>query len=131
MSVSPGQDDVITLVTNNPRPEPMDESMVVRTDDTEIPRTVVFHLGDPFDVMNLDDGACRTLIIPLGCGVLSSVTTINLAPSSHQANDHVSQAGRARQPLVRFPSARLTLDRVNLLQNAIEIPARQLSVNRT
>lgn len=54
----------------------MDESMMVRTDDAEIPRTVILHLGNLLDVMNLKDGKCRSLIIPFGRGVLSSVTAL-------------------------------------------------------
>ena len=101
----PGQDDVIAFVANDPRAEPMNQSMMVRTQNTNIFGAVVLDLGDILNVMNLKDGACRGLIIPFIYGALGSLTMLNLASCPHQTDDQLSQTGRAHQPLVCFSSA--------------------------
>ena len=61
----------------------MDQSMMVRTHHAEILGTVIFHLCDLLNVMNLEDGKCCGLISPFVSSALGSVTTLNLALPSH------------------------------------------------
>ncbi len=129
--MSPSQDDVIVLMIYSPRAETMDETVMIRADYAQILRTVILHLGDGLNVMNLNDGKCSSCITPLICDGSSGLAVFYLALRSHQSNDQLSEAARTKQPLICFSSPNSISKCVNSLENTMQVPSSQIPESRT
>ena len=61
----------------------MNQPMMIRTDHTEVLRTVVLHLGNRLDVMNVEYSQCSSGITPFLGARLSCIATFDLARRAH------------------------------------------------
>jgi len=77
--------------------------MVIGTQDTQIPRMVVDGARHRFDVVNLQDCENGSRIAPRRLHFLRGSASLHLAQWAHQAQNHLSQAGRPQQVLVFHP----------------------------